>query len=208
MSFVWNESLSQARQMTKSWLSSTNAIHSFSKDTRTLSLNVLAAAGFRRSFNFKSASDEVEGTEVASSYRDALSAVLDNVILLMLVPYSYLSLPIFPKSLQHVGKAGAEFKNHMERMLLEETEALDRGEQGAGSLMTSFVRALNNPGVGSESSSLSKGLSVDEIYGNIFVISKCHGLNKRPLLTSYLAIWQTSLGMTLRPIPSRSAWHC
>ncbi|KAF2821233.1 cytochrome P450 [Ophiobolus disseminans] len=171
MKFVWDESLSQAEQMIRSWTLSTTGIQSFSKDARTLSLNVLAATGFRRSFSFQSASDEVGEGDAAASYRDALSTVLDSAVLLMLIPYRYLSLPFFPKSLQSVGKAGAVFKHHMERMLHEETEALGRGEQGAGSLMTAFVRALNTSGAGNDSSGLSKGLSVDEIYGNIFVIN-------------------------------------
>ncbi|KAF2028304.1 cytochrome P450 [Setomelanomma holmii] len=158
MKFVWSESLDQEQQMIKSWTSS-SSIKSFAKDTRTLSLNVLAATGFRRSFSFQAAAAGVEKTDVASSYRDALSTVLDNVIILMLLPYRYLTLPFFPKSLQQVGNARKEFKQHMERMLADKTAAVERGETGAGSLMTSFE------------GSKSKGLSVEEIYGNIFVIN-------------------------------------
>ena len=159
---------------------------SFAKDSRTLSLNVLAATGFRRSFGFQSANDEGEEMDVAASYRDALSTVLDNVILLMVLPYRYLSLPVFPKSMQSIGKAGTEFQRHMERMLQEETEALDRGDQGAGSLMTSFVKAMNT---GTECAGPAKGLSVEEIYGNIFVISNCPPRSRlRLLLTPDFAV--------------------
>jgi hypothetical protein len=172
MKFVWSESLSQAKQMIGAWLQADTVIESFAKDTRTLSLNVIAATGFRKSFSFQSANDGVEKVDATPSYRDALSTVLDNAIILMLVPYRYLSLPFLPKSFQKVGAAGAEFKQHMERMLEEESAAIERGETGAGSLMTSFVRALNTSDDKKESGRPPKGLSVDEIYGNIFVISK------------------------------------
>jgi cytochrome P450 len=172
MKFVWSESLDQTRQMISSW--ETNGITSFAKDARTLSLNVLAATGFRRSFEFQPANSEAQNTggeNAESSYRDALSTVLDNAILLMLIPYRYLLLPVFPKPLQRIGQAGLDFKGHMKRMLEEETAALNSGETGVGSLMTSFVKAQDRPGSNREASKMLKGLSVDEVYGNIFVIN-------------------------------------
>jgi hypothetical protein len=57
--------------------------------THSLSLYVLAATGFGRSFDFQSAKDNAVEKDMASSYRDVLSTVLDNVILLILVPYRY-----------------------------------------------------------------------------------------------------------------------
>ncbi|KAF1957295.1 putative cytochrome P450 monooxygenase [Byssothecium circinans] len=174
MKFVWSESLTQTKQMLAAWTtaaSSANGIISVSKDTRTLSLNVLAATGFRRSFSFRSANSSDAEPDTASSYRDALSMVLDNVILLMLIPRRYLSLPFVPKALQQIGKAAEEFKRHMERMLEEETAALKEGKPGAGSLMTSFVKASNTYKAKSEGGKHPQGLSVEEIFGNIFVIN-------------------------------------
>lgn len=176
MTFVWNESVKQAGEMLKSWTSSAEPrISSVAKDTRTLSLNVLAATGFRRSYKFRSSSQP--GTDEARSYRDALQTVLDNAIFLMLVPPRLLLLPLLPNSWARIGKAGADFKQYMMHMLDEETTLLDQGKTGTGSLMTSFVRALDThqkEEAASESDasrSPSKGLSVDEIFGNIFVIN-------------------------------------
>lgn len=143
------------------------------KDTRTLSLNVLAATGFRRSYKFRSSSQPA--TDEALTYRDALQVVLDNALFLMLVPPRFLLIPLLPKQWAHIGKAAADFKQYMVDMLQEETSRLDRGETGVGSLMTSFVRALNTHEQttvksGTDQSS-TKGLSVDEIFGNIFVIN-------------------------------------
>jgi cytochrome P450 len=176
MRFVWDESLSQAREMLQSWTSSAEpGIPSVAKDTRTLSLNVLAATGFRRSYRFRSSSQQ--GTDEARTYRDALQTVLDNAIFLMLVPPRLLLLPLLPRSWARIGKAAADFKQYMMHMLDEETSLLERGKTGTGSLMTSFVRALDTHQKeeatvkSSTVQSPSKGLTVDEIFGNIFVIN-------------------------------------
>jgi hypothetical protein len=174
MKFVWTESLEQTRQMLASWTTpelSAGGFNSVGKDTRTLSLNVLAATGFRRSFSFRSSSEKSADIDLASSYREALSIVLDNVILLLLIPYRYLQLSFLPTSLQRIGKAAAEYKEHMERMLDEETAAFKQGKVGADSIMTSFVRALNSYESKYDESGKTQGLSKDEIFGDIFAIN-------------------------------------
>ncbi|KAJ8071711.1 hypothetical protein OCU04_002027 [Sclerotinia nivalis] len=97
MKFVWQESLKQAREMLEIWTQSSNAQEiSTAKDTRTLSLNVLAATGFRKSYQFRGSGQA--GNDEAGSYRDALQTVLDNVILIMIIPFRYLKLQFMPKS--------------------------------------------------------------------------------------------------------------
>ena len=175
MSFVWKESLKQTREMLQSWVSSTESgISSVATDTRTLSLNVLAATGFNQSYEFRSSSQQE--TDEAGTYRDALQTVLDNAILLMLVPPWLLRLPAIPRSWARLGRAAAEFKQYMVHMLDEETSLMDRGEKGTGTLMTSFVRALGThqkeeATAKANEDQHSKGLTVDEIFGNIFVIN-------------------------------------
>ena len=167
MKFVWNESLNQTHDMLVSWTSSPESRSlSVAKDTRTLSLNVLAATGFRRAYKFRSS--EQPKSDEASTYRDALQMVLDNAILIMVLPRWVFSLPLLPKSLARLGKAANDFKNYMKNMLGEETALRDSGEEGTGSLMTSFVRALDTHQKGDSS---PRGLTVDEIFGNIFVIN-------------------------------------
>ena len=175
MSFVWKESLKQTREMLESWSRSTaSGILSVAKDTRTLSLNVLAATGFHRSYEFRSSgSKETDGT---GSYRDSLQMVLDNAILLMLMPPWLLRFPAMPRSWARLGKAAAEFKRYMVDMLDQETSLMKRGEKGTGSLMSSLVRALgthhHEEAAGqSKDDQKSKGLTVDEIFGNVFVIN-------------------------------------
>jgi cytochrome P450 len=174
MKFVWDESFRQMEQMISAWTDpeiTADGIPNVAKDTRTLSLNVLAATGFRRSFPFQSSGVPKQTVDAAASYRDALSTVLDNVILLMLVPYRYLQLPVLPRSFQRIGRAGAEYKEHMERMLKEEMAAFELRGSGTGGLMTSFVRALKAHEVQQGDTGKAQGLSKEEILGNMFVIN-------------------------------------
>lgn len=198
MAFVWQEALRQTQGLVKVWTSACNdkkedgirhedGITTTAQDTRTLSLNVMAACGFQKSFDFSSASsygtreeeEELLQGKGRYDYREALQIVLDNVILLMLLPWKRLGHPWFPRKLRVLGKAARDFKWHMERMLEEETDMMKRGEKGSGSLMTSLVRAMddgtaniNINGNGDDEKVMKgKGLSVDEIFGNIFVIN-------------------------------------
>ena len=59
----------------------------------------------------------------------------------------------------------------MIQILDEESSLLSRGGTGAGSLMTSLVRALDTRQKNDLTHSPAKGLTVDEIFGNIFVIN-------------------------------------
>jgi cytochrome P450 len=158
--------------MIQAWSSTSSAgIPSIAKDTRTLSLNVLAAIGFRRSFQFRSSDDSAAVRESGMfTYRDALQIVLDNSILLMLIPRRHLTYSWMPEALQRIGLAASDFKKHMVQMLEEETKLLNQGEKGGGSLMTSFLRALDAKDKDTGSNA-PQGLSVDEIFGNIFVIN-------------------------------------
>ena len=113
----------------------------------------------------------------AQTYRNALETVLVNAILLMLVPPRLLLLSFLTKSCIRIGEAAVDFKRYMIQMLDEESSLLSRGERGAGSLMTSLVRALDThqkdrTAVSNDlTHSPAKSLTVDEIFGNIFVIS-------------------------------------
>lgn len=98
-------------------------------------------------------------------------AVLDNIILLLFLPAQLLSLPCLPQSFNAIGVAAADFRNHTERMLAEETAAVERGEQSSGGLMASFVKALETSKSAPNDSKISRGLSIEDIIGNIFVIN-------------------------------------
>lgn len=178
MSFVWEESINQAIAMLRSWDRASSAgIPSMQKDTRTLSLNVLASIGLRKSYPFHGTADPTappQAIDEANSYRDSLQLVLDNIILLLMIPYRYLTFPFLPQKFKTVGKGAVAFKNHMQKMLDDELSALARGESGSGGLMTGFAHALE---VHKKEAAINlpmkdkKGLSVEEVFGNLFVIN-------------------------------------
>lgn len=172
MRFVWEESVRQAKGMVHSWAgASTAGIPSYQKDTRTLSLNVLAAAGFRKSYDFRGSAEPV--VDEIGGYRDSLQTVLDNIILLVLIPFRVLCM--VPGNWARIGNAGISFKRHMAKMLDDETTARNQGKSGSGGIMTSFVRAADihhlDSAASSDMKAAKKGLSVDEIFGNLFVIN-------------------------------------
>ncbi|KAF4629650.1 hypothetical protein G7Y89_g8493 [Cudoniella acicularis] len=175
MKLVWDESLSQAKGMIASWTTDKGPLKSdFAKDTRSLSLNVLAATGFGKSYDFRGSTHP--GTDEARSYRDALQTVLDNSIFLMLLtPKRLLSLPFLPREWRRIGRAAEDFKQYMLRMLEEEKASIAEGKADTGTLMSSFVRALENPGKEKmkEGDKVDRrgGLTRDEILGNIYVIN-------------------------------------
>ena len=157
MNLVWTESISKSKDVIQQWEKSCTT---YSKDVRDLSLAVLAATGFRRQFDFE---DPATATSNSQGYRNALQLVLDNAIWLLIFPYQRLASPWLPKSWRELGEAGIEFKKYMEIMLDQAFQAKKRGDDEAGSLMGSFVKAIDTSG--------GKSLSVDEIFGNIFVIN-------------------------------------
>ncbi|PYI22749.1 cytochrome P450 [Aspergillus violaceofuscus CBS 115571] len=222
MSFVWDESVEQTRQMLEAWDGAAEGqIASVAKDTRTLSLNVLAATGFRKSFPFQSANDhpvaqephstprkeDADSPVASAGYRDALQTVLDNCIFLMVLGRKWLALPFAPQSWRQIAKAADYFQRYMVRMLDEETKALNYGQAGSGGLMTSFVRAMDlkqkadAEGGTAASGSPPKGLTVDEIFGNIFVIN----FAGHKTTANTLCLWLTPAGGIFRKIKNRYA---
>ncbi|KAK3380678.1 cytochrome P450 monooxygenase [Lasiosphaeria ovina] len=175
MPFVWEESLRQGRATLQSWTRAFAAgVPSIQKDTRTLSLNVLASIGMRKSFPFHGSADPPQAASEANNYRDSLQTVLDNIILLLMVPYRFLTHPAMPKSWTRIGHAGAAFKAHLQHMVDAETQARSQGRPGSGGLVTGLVQALEvyqrEVAAGTPAAD-RKGLSLDEIIGDLFVIN-------------------------------------
>lgn len=164
MRSVWDESIRQTRQMLSVW--TRQGISSVARDTRTVSLNVLAAIGFRRPFDFKTLNKEPSEMNGKFSYRDALQIVLDNAILCMLIPRRHLRYPWLPLWMQRIGKAADDFAIHMRELLEDELAALNRGEKSSGGLLPSLVRGLD-----AHQKDKTKGVSAEEIFGNLFVIN-------------------------------------
>lgn len=141
------------------------------KDTRTLSLDVLAATGFRKSYKFRASTEP--GPDEARNYRESLMLTLDNALFMMLVPPKLLTMPFVPKTWARIGQATNDFRKYMMDMLKEERRLLDAGKPGTGNLMSSLVRASEVEQMKKSKSNTddARGLTVGEILGNIFVIN-------------------------------------
>ena len=169
---VWSESLDQAQDMLTAWVSwGSEGTIGIARDTRTLSLDVLAATGFKKSYKFRASTEP--GPDEARNYREALMVTLDNSLFMMLVPPKLLMSRFSPKSWSRIGRATKDFKDYMMSMLHEERNLLDAGKPGTGNLMSSLIRASEEEKLKKEVdySTSQQGLSVSEMLGNIYVIN-------------------------------------
>ena len=172
MADCWRESLRQATGLVNAWKSA-GRVDTVATDLRTLSLNVLAGAGFKKGVEFESAATRFgkNSSEGPMSYRDALQTVLSNVILILVIPHNWLRRMFWSPRMLQVGKAAKVFEEHMTKMLHEEEEQIKQGSKGDGGIMSVLVRALNHDPHKDQKGGPPKGLSRQEVYGNIFVIN-------------------------------------
>lgn len=182
MKFAWKESLRQAQLMAASWSGSVPAssgILSTTKDTRTFSLNVLAAAGFGQSYDFHGSSDGPV-VKKGSNYRDALATILDNCILLMLVPLPTLKARWAPKLWGEIGDQAEKFMGFMKQMLEDERAHLNKPDsQRHRGIIPSFMNALDEHERHQKNKDPSlpdipknrRGLALEEVYSNLFMIN-------------------------------------
>ena len=163
---MWSESLSQASQVLEFWKTSKEPVTGTSHDTRTLSLHILSAAGFGKSYPFRdrSASKPKNGQKL--NYRDSLALVLENCLLILVLGTKFLGLlapfRIFGKWAR-IGQAMKGFQTHMESMITEEKTAIAAGKVRSATITNALVRASE------EGKGKGGGLSESEIFGNIFV---------------------------------------
>ncbi|KAH9905726.1 cytochrome P450 [Xylariomycetidae sp. FL2044] len=160
---VWSESLSQAGDMARYWVSS-SPIRSTADDTRTLSLHVLSRAGFGKSFKFQG-HNERAANALASDYKGSLQVVLDNCVLIMALGKRFLSKPWLPMRLQRVSQACVAFEKYMTDLYSEVRDVKPGSQPLDRNLMTSLIRASE------DESKVAGGLSEQEIYGNMFVFN-------------------------------------
>ncbi|KAF2730925.1 putative cytochrome P450 [Polyplosphaeria fusca] len=166
MKFVWQETLQQTRAMLNYWTSQSAAgIPDLQRDTRTVTLNVLASTVFRETYDFVgSANLKLTNLSTAESFRDALLVVHHYIIHLMVIPYRYLIGPLVPQRLSRIGLAALNLKQIMTKVVTKEKAAIKDGSPGSGGLVTSLVRAIDH-------TSKRGVLSLKETLGNIFMIN-------------------------------------
>ncbi|KAG8425887.1 hypothetical protein J3459_008582 [Metarhizium acridum] len=180
MSLVWRETLCHTRSMLDAWTTQFRGnIQSLENDLRELTFNVLGAAAFHERGQSQADTGPKDVEKTAEDYLDTLRTVLENSILLMLIPYHRFRGTIIPRHLAKVGRAAESFRSILLKVLSEETAALGSDSSKRNGLLTPLVRALKpdareqakNSAAPVSAKVKKSGLSVDEILGNSFVIN-------------------------------------
>ena len=168
--------------MVDSWLQNDQGgLRNTSEDTRTLALHVLAHAGFQKSYPFNSMA-KAGAAHNPSTYRDSLSIILRNILVVLVLPPVAFRLPFLSAKWTQIGWAITEFRQYMLDQLADEKQLIAEGKPGSGTLMSNLVRASEvRPEQAKRSANGSvvvdgkgyelKPLSIDEILGNVFVFN-------------------------------------
>ena len=183
MNRVWEETVQQAGEVLEYWKSrGSHGVTSSSKDIKTLTLHVLSSAGFGKPYSFKKVheAEPFNPSESSIDWRDALSTIIDNAILVLILGPGLIAKLTFLKKLAQIHKATTAFKEYMVNMLQEEKHLLAEGQPGNLNLMTSLIRASAETSSYSTKSWSNHGpvrqptqdsLRPEEVYGNMFVFS-------------------------------------
>ncbi|MCJ1309028.1 hypothetical protein MMC25_002683 [Agyrium rufum] len=175
-SLVWDESLGQAKEMLETWTSTaTEGTNRIVEDTHSLSLHVLSAAGFGKSYSFHSAelNTPEEGHDL--SLLTAMRTFLEHIFTSSFITLTGLPPSLLPKKMAAFGIALTDFRLYMKEMVARELRNFDEGDlHGQANLMSAMIRASKEAEKDMSHHHLSntgsrRGLTIDEIYGNLFI---------------------------------------
>jgi cytochrome P450 len=164
---VWKESLVQANDMLRTWMSKGRAgIGGVEQDAMTLALHVIASAGFGKSYPFSGGVQyPAEGHSL--SYREALNLVLTNVFLTIIIASVSLPSILLPRKVAEVKQGLIEFKQYMVEMVEEERRSSRHHGSEKDNLMSILIRAAASDG----NDKGRKGFTDNEIFGNLFIFN-------------------------------------
>lgn len=180
---VWRESLHQAQMMVEGWMpkgvKDSGPVWDVASQAMRLSLHVISRAGFgvRLTWPHEEGSDQAVPEGHTLTYKDALSLLLENIIVVMLTPHWLLKRSPL-KFHQVAWESFVEWGKYMKEMYHDKREEVKKGESREGlDLMGALVKGA---GITSESLNATdngtdpeKGngqlLTDDEILGNAFV---------------------------------------
>ena len=165
---VWQEAIRQAQDMLQAWLSKGDAgTRNSTHDMLSVALNVLSCAGFGISHPFGDHHSKLPAGHTMH-YRDALSMVLKNLVLLVVFPHRMFTLPFLPFRYTKLGQAIAEFRKYMVEIVEQERKRIEKRDPGLGNLASALIHASEEAKTDSNSQ-IGGGLTDNEIYGNIFI---------------------------------------
>ena len=168
---VWDEAQRQTQSMADAWLDEgQQGTFETVADTATLALHVLTSVGFGIAYPFKGGVRQLPDGHVMT-YRDALSLCLQNIVTFAIFPKRFLSFSLLPRKLKNVGVAVQEFQKHMEELLSHERGLVEERNSSQMNLISSMIRASDDPQDAGEKDRPSATLANEEIYGNIFAFN-------------------------------------
>lgn len=150
--------------------SKSDGFTSTTDDARTVALHVLAYVAFQKSYPFKSIADAQIKNADSLTYRDSILIMLQNALIIMVLPESVFSLSFMPLKWLQIGWAIKQFREYMRKQIEDERDLMQSGKPGTGNLASNLVRASNDKDNASGGDSL-RSLSRAEILGNIFVFN-------------------------------------
>ncbi|KAF7906853.1 hypothetical protein EAF00_001131 [Botryotinia globosa] len=161
----------QANEVLEYWKTLPTPFRRTHKDTRMLSLHVLSGAGFGKPYSFTKAAESPKKGHMFN-YRDSLALILENALMNLVFGPKLLSNKWLPKRFSRLGQACVDFRDHMETMVREEKEVIHQGKSGSRNLINSLIMASDEiiELTGEKGTDTGgRGLTQDEVYGNIFV---------------------------------------
>lgn len=165
-STVFQESKTQAEQMTAHLEDSKTASHDTAEGLKQIASNVLGAAGYGkpRAWTADNFDTEQPPKGFHVTYLQAVRYLMDNLVEMAFIPQRILSLSFMGKRLNYTGHSVQEL-SALTRMLLEEERNAPSNVGGRASIARLLVEEQN----AAEKGSIT--LHDDEIVGNLFVFS-------------------------------------
>ena len=184
---VWQESIAQATDMVATWQKQ-ECVTTTRADIQNLALNVLCSAGFGVKNKFVPERGAMSGGSRFHTsqvgYREALQTILSSFMALLVVgmlekagvPQFFMIGPL--RRLSVVKRA---FKGHMADMIESERKYLESGNTDRHNLISTLIRAnadakaaadTDVPAITDKPTSFAKGLTEEEIFGNLFIVGQ------------------------------------
>jgi hypothetical protein len=156
MGLVWAESSAQAEEMLEYF---TTAFKGETSDTiaglREIAMNVLGSAGYGTPQPWRQET-KVSESGYQLTYVDAVSALINNIIAIAVIPAIIFSLPIMPDSVRIIGIALREFPLRTKEMLEAERKSASSDASPRNNMMSTLVRLSDSAKRGEEINSNSQ----------------------------------------------------
>ena len=110
----------------------------------------------------------------AMTYRDSLAIILENALIIIVMPVAAFTHLFLPLKWKQIGWAIKSFREYMLGQIEDERKLMQEGKPGTGTLVSNLVRGSSEAAIGTATpnSSMSiKPLTEAEILGNIFVFN-------------------------------------